>query len=79
MNRGARWATVHGITKSWTRLSDYNTHTHTHTYFNTSISLLIFDYIFGQSFPILNMILEQAGGLKKKKKKPESHTQSQIV
>ena len=55
-------------------------HTHAHIYFNTSISLLIFDYIFGQSFPILDMILEQAaavaaakslqlqaGGLKKKK------------
>ena len=25
MDRGARWATVHGVTKSWTRLS---THTH---------------------------------------------------
>ena len=35
--------------------------THTHIYFNTSVSLLIFDYIF--------MILEQAGELKKKKKK----------
>ena len=22
MDRGARWATVHGVTKSWTRLSD---------------------------------------------------------
>ena len=28
MDRGAWWATVHGIAKSWTRLS---THTHTHT------------------------------------------------
>ena len=27
MDRGAWWATVHGIAKSWTRLS---THTHTH-------------------------------------------------
>ena len=45
--------------------------THTHIYFNTSVSLLIFDYIF--------MILEQAGELKKKKKKPESHAQSQMV
>ena len=23
MDRGAWWATVHGVTKSWTRLSDY--------------------------------------------------------
>ena len=28
MDRGARWATVHGVTKSWTRLSDLaGTHT----------------------------------------------------
>ena len=30
MDRGAWWATVHGITKSGTGLSDF-THTHTHT------------------------------------------------
>ena len=23
MDRGARWATVHGVAKSWTRLSDF--------------------------------------------------------
>ena len=28
MDRGAWWATVHGVTKSWTRLSR---HAHTHT------------------------------------------------
>ena len=35
MNRGAWWATVHGVTKSQTCLSDYAhtcTHTHTHTH-----------------------------------------------
>ena len=26
MDRGAWWATVHGITKSWTRLSDFEVH-----------------------------------------------------
>ena len=26
MNRGAWWATVYGVTKSWTRLSDSHTH-----------------------------------------------------
>ena len=26
MDRGAWQATVHGVTKSWTRLSDYHTH-----------------------------------------------------
>ena len=30
MDRGARWATVHGVTKSRTRLSDSHRHTHTH-------------------------------------------------
>ena len=29
MHRRAWWATIHGVAKSWTRLSD--THTHTHT------------------------------------------------
>ena len=32
MDRGARWATVHGVKKSWTQLSNSHTHTHTHTY-----------------------------------------------
>ena len=31
MDRGAWWATVHGVAKSQTQLSDQNTHTHTHT------------------------------------------------
>ena len=29
MDRGAWWATVHGVAKSWTRLSDSLTHIHT--------------------------------------------------
>ena len=35
MNRGAWWATVYGVTKSWTWLSAHacaRTHTHTHTH-----------------------------------------------
>ena len=28
-DRGTWWATVHGITKSWTRLEELSTHTHT--------------------------------------------------
>ena len=32
MDRGAQWATVHGVTKSWTLL---NAHTHTHTHGHT--------------------------------------------
>ena len=34
MDRGAWWAIVHGVTKSWTRLSD-SPHTHTHTHSHT--------------------------------------------
>ena len=30
MDRGAWWATVHGVAKSWTGLSEH-AHTHTHT------------------------------------------------
>ena len=30
MERGAWWATIHGVMKSWTQLS-MHTHTHTHT------------------------------------------------
>ena len=32
MDRGAWWATVYGVAKSWTWLSDKHTHTHTHTH-----------------------------------------------
>ena len=38
MDRGTWWARVHGVAKSWTRLSDFTfflsfyTHTHTHTH-----------------------------------------------
>ena len=32
MDRGAWWATVYGVAKSWTRLSDTHTHTNTNTH-----------------------------------------------
>ena len=35
MDRGASWATVHGVTKSQTQLSDSYLHTHTHTHTHT--------------------------------------------
>ena len=36
MDRRAWWATVHGVTKSWTQLSVHtHTHTHTHTHAHT--------------------------------------------
>ena len=37
MDRGAWWATVHGVTESWTRLSDLAQH---HTPFLHSVSSL---------------------------------------
>ena len=39
MDRGAWWVTVHGVAKSWTRLSNWThtyTHTHTHTHTHTA-------------------------------------------
>ena len=36
MDRGAWWATVHGVTKRWTRLSDF----HFHFSFSNSVGLL---------------------------------------
>ena len=32
MDRGTRWATVHGPAKRWTQLNTEYTHTHTHTH-----------------------------------------------
>ena len=46
-NRGAWWATVHGISKSWTQLS--NTHTYTHT------QLIQSDHFFIDFSQILSM------------------------
>ena len=40
MDRGAWWATVHGVAKSQTHLS-HNTHTHTHTHTHTQRSLSV--------------------------------------
>ena len=39
MDRGAWWATVHGVTKSQTRLNTY-THTHTHTHYPKATAML---------------------------------------
>jgi len=39
MDGGAWWATVHGVAKSWTQLSDFTfTFTHTHTSTHTIIT-----------------------------------------
>ena len=38
MDRGAWQATVHGVTKNWTRLSMHaHTHTHTHTHYALTV------------------------------------------
>ena len=40
MNRGAQWATVHGVAKSQTQLiNQTHTHTHTHDYFKSCIDV----------------------------------------
>ena len=41
MDRGAWRATVHGVAKSQTRLSNSHTHTHTHTHPKQAASVLI--------------------------------------
>ena len=38
MDRGAWWATVQRVSKSWTQLKRLNMHTHTHTHFGFSKS-----------------------------------------
>ena len=52
MDRGAWWATVHGVAKSWTQMKQLNTH-NTHESYSSSASLLTFAVVclyFG-SFP----------------------------
>ena len=45
MDRGAWWATVHGVAKSQTLLSTH-THTHTHTHTRVSEKTVSVDYGF---------------------------------
>ena len=40
MDRGAWWATVHGVSKSWTRLKELTVHTHAHTHTHTHMYIL---------------------------------------
>ena len=62
LDRGAWWATVHGVTKSWTRLSTQaHTHTHTHTYIyaHTNIYVCLAQVKFPVSFldQLINFLL----------------------
>ena len=63
MDRGAWWATVHRVTKSWTQLKWLTTHTHTHTHTHNKICFLSeiqiqlnILYFYLQNMTILNMI-----------------------
>ena len=47
MDREAWWATVHGVTKSWTRLSDLHTHMDDHG----TILLMIYLFIIVEKVP----------------------------
>ena len=50
MNRGAWQAKVHGITVSWTQLSDSHTHTHTLTHLHT------IEYLYLSRYPYFTTI-----------------------
>ena len=52
IDRGAWQATVHGVTKSWTQLSD-NMHTHTHTHIYMCVCVYICVYIYEWTFRLL--------------------------
>ena len=45
MNRGAWRATVHGVTKSQTRLTERLLHTHTHTHTHTRIEVVTLAFL----------------------------------
>ena len=63
-DRGAWWATVHGVTKSWTRLSETHTNTHTNTESGTwgqEKGIWLPSYIW-TIISILSIFLEQRWG-----------------
>ena len=55
MDGGAWWATVHGVEKSWTQLSDF---TFTFFHFHTIINLIVYSeaLTFPNSYPIVFFI-----------------------
>ena len=47
MDKGGWWATVHGVTKMWTQMSDCtHTHTHTHTCVHVHTCIYMYMYIY---------------------------------
>ena len=44
MDKGGWWATVHGVTKMWTQMSDC-THTHTHTHTHVCACAYMYIYV----------------------------------
>ena len=57
MEREAWWATVHGVAKSWTRLSDFHTHKHLRLPINWPISCLFLLDFFASLTLLTTLIL----------------------
>ena len=53
MDRGAWWATVHGVAKSWTQLS---TDTHTHTHASVEVKEAEVDQFYEEQQDLLELI-----------------------
>ena len=58
MGRGVRWATVNGVTKSRTRLSDFTSLHFSHPYMTTgkTIALTRWTFVGKVMFPLYNML-----------------------
>ena len=68
MDRGGRWGTVCGVTKSWTRLTEHAyTHTHTHTHTHTCTLRV------AKAVGLASLILQASGQLSQgvERKKPD--------
>ena len=46
MDRGAWWATIHRVAKSWIRLKRLGTHTHTHTLYYVAVHFFLYTVVF---------------------------------
>ena len=59
MDRGVRWATVHGVANSQTRLKRFSVHVHTHTHTHTHAPNLRKHIPLGPDIPFLGIYLMQ--------------------